>query len=281
MATRSETRIKQLKVDVYTPEDGAASRKSPVIVLAHGLWVGGWIWEGFASYLADHGYVCYVPTWRGHYDSRAVKDLGKVKVEDFAEDLRTVVDGIGADVVIGESSGGLFAMKAAENLPQLKALVLMNSAPPFMVPASPKVVLRQLKYLPDLLFGRSNKPKEADYKALILNNVEEPEASDFYRKICADSGTAIRQMSLGRVKVDTKKIACPVYVVIGHLDAILPLKVHRRVAEMFGAEVAEYPEMSHHTFSEEGWEKVADELLSWLADRVLSADSAQRPRSDG
>jgi pimeloyl-ACP methyl ester carboxylesterase len=254
--------IDGLRVDVYE-SDGPTKGK---LLLSHGLWVGGWIWEDFAKYLAARGYECYAPTWRGRYDSAAGDDVGKLTVENFVEDLLNAHREVGAQVIVGESAGGLFAMKAAEHLSptELSGLVLMNPAPPFMVPVSPKVLWRQMKYLPDLLFGRPNLPSEKDYKALILNNVPEPEASEFYKRICADSGNALNQMSMGRIRVDARRIECPVYVVIGHLDVILPVKVHRRTAEMLGAEVAEYPNMSHHTFSEEGWEKVADELVAWL-----------------
>ena len=265
MAEKSTEQVQGLTVDVYRP---AATDPKARIVLAHGFWVGGWIWEDFAGYLADRGaYEVFAPTWRGHYDSKPVKDYGKVSAMEFVEDLIEVYHASGADVIIGESAGGLFAMKAAEQLEGVKALVLMNPAPPFMVPQSPKLIVKQIKYLPDLLFGKPNHPSEKDYKELILNNVPEPKATEFYRKVVAEPGRAVREVSFGKLKVDVGKITCPVYLIIGHLDSILPLKVHRRTGQMLGAEVVEYPHMSHHTFSEEGWEKVADELLGWLSDK--------------
>lgn len=265
MSKRSQTRVDGLKLDVYEPDD-AATRGN--VVLVHGAWVGGWIWaEGFADYLADAGYVCHAPTLRGHYDSKLVDALGQVSVLDYVEDIFTVARAVEADVLIGESAGGLIAQKAAESYGP-RALVLMNSAPPFMVPASPKVTAAQIRYLPDLIFKRPNKPREVDYRKLILNNVPEPEATEFYRKICAESGLALREMSLGKIKIDPAKIQCPVYVVIGHLDVILPAKVHHKIAAFYGADVAEYPMMSHHTFSEQGWEKVAAELVEWLGSKL-------------
>lgn len=265
MAKTSQTMIGGLEVDVYEPEEGPAKA---TLLLQHGAWVGAWVWgDGFAAYLADAGYACFAPTLRGHYDSKPVADLGKVSTLDYVEDALTVARSVEAEAFIGESAGGLIVQKAAEAYGP-RALVLMNSAPPFMVPAGPKVTRAQFKYLPDLIFKRPNKPREKDYKQLILNNVPEPLASEFYKKICPDSGLALREMSFGRIKVNASKITCPVYVVIGHLDVILPFKVHRKIAKLYGAEVAEYPNMSHHTFSEEGWEKVAAELVTWLNDKL-------------
>lgn len=267
MAKQHHTTLSGLAADVFEPDETAKA----TIVLCHGLWVGGWIWESFASYLADHGYRCFAPSWRGRYDSMQVDDLGKVSVLDFVQDVKSVYEDAGADVLIGESAGGLYAMKAAEDLESLKALVLMNPAPPFRVPPRPRLIAKQIKYLPDLLFGRPNKPSEKDYKQLILNNATDAEAKEFYKRICAESGRAMNEMSNGKVRIDPALIQCPVHVIIGHLDAILPVSAMRRVAELLAAEIAEYPSMSHHTFSETGWEKVADELMTWLDEKLEPA----------
>lgn len=264
MIHRSERKVSGLALDVFEPEGASKG----TIMFCHGAWVGGWIWEGFASHFASQGYLCQVPTWRGRYDSKVVDDIGSLSVIDFVEDALMIARSTQPDIIVGESMGGLIAQKVAEGYPGLKGLVLMNSVPPFMAPASWEVTRKQFRYLGDLLSSKPNLPREDDYKALILNNVEEPEASEFYRRICPESGRALREMSLGRIKVDASKVNCPVYVVVGHLDKIFPPKVHHKLARLYGATIAEYPEMSHHTFSESGWENVAHDLAIWLEDKI-------------
>lgn len=265
VAGPSKTRIAELTVDVYEPQDGAPRGK---LLFCHGAWVGGWIWEQFAAWFASQGYTCYAPTWRGHYDSRPVGDVGALSVYDYVEDALSVARSVAPDAVVGESMGGLIAQKVAESSDSLRALVLMNSVPPFRIPASWKVLRSQVRYLGDLIGRKPNLPQEADYKALILNNVPEPEASQFYARICPDAGRALLEMSLGKIKVDPNRVRCPVHVIVGHLDAVLPPKVHRKLATLYGADIVEYPAMSHHTFSEEGWETVAAELLLWLDEKL-------------
>lgn len=267
MANRTKTLIAELSVDVCEPDSGGSRG---TILFSHGAWVGSWVWDGFADWFADQGFTCYVPNWRGRYDSKEVPDVGALSVYDFVEDCLAVARSVEPIVLIGESMGGLIALKAAESLPTLKALVLMNSAPPFMVPASPRVIKSQFKYLGDLLRSKPNHPNESDYKELILNNVAEPEASAIYARTCPDSGRALREMSMGKIKATPSAVACPVCVVIGHLDNILPLKAHRKVAKMYNAHVMEYPDKSHHTFSEEGWQDVAAELLIWIEEKLGS-----------
>lgn len=258
------TEITGLKVDTFEPE-GPLEKTSAIF--CHGAWVGGWIWEGFTGFVADHGYSAIVPTWRGHYDSKSVEDLGRVSVHDFVDDCLSVIRATGARILIGESMGGLIALKAAEIHRDVDALVLMNPAPPFRVPASFRVMRSQIRYLPDLLFNRPNLPRENDYKELILNNVPEPEASNFYKKICPESGHALFEMSLGRIKVNPSLVRCPVLVVIGHLDSVVPLKAHKKTAQLLSAEVFDYPDKSHHSFSEEGWEEVGKRVVEWLDEK--------------
>ncbi|MGH9194795.1 MAG: alpha/beta hydrolase, partial [Acidimicrobiia bacterium] len=223
--------------------------------------------EGFPAFFADSGYRSVVPTWRGHYDSKPVEDLGRLSVHDYVDDCSAVIRETGAQILIGESMGGLIAMKAAEIHRDVDALVVFNPAPPFRIPTSFRVMRSQIKYLPDLLFSRPNMPAEADYKELILNNVPEPEASNFYERICPDSGHAVLEMAWGRIKINPSLVRCPVLVVIGHLDAVVPLKAHQKTAQLLSAEVLDYPEKSHHSFSEEGWEEVGKKVLAWLDDK--------------
>jgi pimeloyl-ACP methyl ester carboxylesterase len=266
VAQHSTSWIADLRIDTYTPEGGSKAR----LLFVHGAWVGGWIWEGFAPAIADAGYVCDVVTLRGHYDSKPVDDIGKVSVHDYVQDVLDVTAETQPQGIVGESMGGLIALKACESY-RAQALVLMNPAPPFMVPTSPDVLFAQIKYLPDLVLSRPNMPNFSDYKKLILNNVDDlEEVRSFYERICHDSGKALAEMSLGRIKIDPAKITTPVRLIVGHLDAVFPPKVHHRLGEMVQASIADYPEMSHHTFSEEGWETVAEELVKWLADRIKS-----------
>lgn len=264
MVKKSSIKIAGLATDVFEPTGTARAS----LLFSHGAWVGGWIWESFAAWFSDKGFTCYCPTWRGHYDSKPVADLGAVSIYDFVEDALDVSRAVKPNFLFGESLGGLIALKASESLPDLKGIVLMNPVPPFMIPASFTVIRKQLKYLGDLIGKKPNLPNESDYKELILNNVEEPEATEFYRKICPDSGRALLEASMGRIKVDPTKVRPPIHLVVGHLDQLLPPKVHRKLAGIFNADVVEYPEKSHHTFSEDGWEEVAEETLGWIEKRL-------------
>src|SRR5688500_15616320 len=93
MASQATT-IAELTVDVYGP---AGSTRRGTLMFCHGAWVGGWIWETFAAHFAELGYTCYVPTWRGHYQSKPVSDIGQVSIFDYVEDALCVARSIEPD----------------------------------------------------------------------------------------------------------------------------------------------------------------------------------------
>jgi pimeloyl-ACP methyl ester carboxylesterase len=267
MSKRSRIKIAELTVDVAEPDRAVKG----TVVLCHGAWVGGWSWQPLDDYLADAGYLCYSPTWRGHYDSKKVADLGNVSLFEYVEDALAVARSVGADVVIGHSMGGLIAQKVAESLDNLRAAAFLHPAPPrgVFVTASWGVVRAQLKYLGKLFGKKAVTPVEADYRFLILNNTPEPAATEFFGKICPDSGRALLEISLGKCAVDPNKVRCPTYVITGELDNILPPKVVRKIAARYGSEFISYPGRAHlSAFHEEGWEKVAGELAGWLDDKL-------------
>lgn len=265
-----KTSVQELRVDVWEPDAGSPKA---TLLLLHGLWVGGWAWKDFAEYLAAAGYACHAPTYRGHYDSKPVPDVGALSNLDYVEDALTVCRAVEADVVIGHSGGGLIAQKVAEAEPSLKAGVFMNSAPPrgIFVKQSWPVIRAQLKYLGRLLRKQAVLPEEQDYTMLWTSNAPPERAADLYGQICADSGRAVLEVVLGKVRVDADRIRFPLYVVGTGKDPALGAKVQRRIARKYGATYAEYPDLGHHWFIEDGWVKAAADLKGWLDERCSVA----------
>jgi pimeloyl-ACP methyl ester carboxylesterase len=88
---------------------------SPVFVLVHGAYQGGWIWKPVATRLREAGHVAHACTLDGCGEKRHQVRAG-ITVEThareiadflFYEDLRDVV-------LVGTSSGGMVIQKAAE-----------------------------------------------------------------------------------------------------------------------------------------------------------------------
>jgi len=67
-------------------------------------------------------------------------------------------------------------------------------------------------------------------------------------------------------------IKIPSLVMVGARDVVHPPMTARMTAERIGAQYLEFLEMSHWLPGEKGWNKVADQALSWLDQTVEPAE---------
>ncbi|MSO91703.1 MAG: alpha/beta hydrolase [Acetobacteraceae bacterium] len=98
-------------------------------VLVHGSYQGGWIWQRVASRLRAAGHTVYAPTLDGCGDRRRGLRAGidtttmgdEIAELLFFEDLRDVV-------LVGTSSGGMVACRAAEQMRDRVARIVLVDA---------------------------------------------------------------------------------------------------------------------------------------------------------
>jgi non-heme chloroperoxidase len=102
------------------------------IVMIHGMWAGGWVWDDWAPILERRGYACLAPTLRYHDVSpRTPPDaLGFASLLDYAHDLEREIDSLAEPpVLLGHSMGGILAqMLAARG--RARAVALLSPMPP-------------------------------------------------------------------------------------------------------------------------------------------------------
>jgi pimeloyl-ACP methyl ester carboxylesterase len=93
-----------------------------------------------------------------------------------------------------------------------------------------------------------------------------------YSKLVYESGTAVYEIaywlfdSADASKVNESDVTCPVLVIAGKEDRIVPASVVEKVAEKYES-VSTYVEFDNHAhwlFDEPGWEVIAEDIGSWL-----------------
>ncbi len=256
--------VGNLTVQVVRP---AAGSKRPEVLLIHGLCGGAWQWDGYQALLARHGYASHALNLRGHHDSRAVPDIGRVSILDYVDDALEVARRLDRPIVVGHSMGGLVAQKVAE-AGACRALVLVTPAPPRWIPiASWPLVRRQLRYMPTLFRQRPLLMRRGDADALIFNRTPRDAASLFYSRMVPDSGRAGLEMSAGTVAVRESRVTAPVLVMVGLDDRFIVPRVARAVARKYRAELRTYHAFGHLITTEPGWEGPAAEMVEWLDQR--------------
>ncbi len=239
----------------------------PKVLLVHGLCGGAWMWENYQVRLAAAGYQSHAIELRGRHGSRPVPDIGKVSIDDYADDVLDLAAGLDNPIVIGHSMGGLIAQKVAE-AGACRALVLISSAPPRWIPVvSWTLLLRQLKHMPDLLLRRPIVPDRADADVLMFNRTPVADRDAQYARLVPDSGRAGFEISFGGIEVQEQRVTAPTLVVTGLDDQFVVPRVARALARKYRATLKEFPTHAHHIITEPGWEKPCDEIILWLNER--------------
>ncbi|MEE8434729.1 MAG: alpha/beta hydrolase [bacterium] len=245
------------------------------IVMIHGMWGRAEIWGEFRTYFEARGYRCDAVTLRHHGGDPAAPphpELGTTSILDYAADLeKTLRQYPEPPIVMGWSMGGLLAqMLAARGL--AKAVVLLMPAPPAGVFALKLSVIRGfLSGLTRWAFWRKSHRQtfgEAAYSMLHL--MPENERRPIYDAFGYESGRAAAEIGfwlLDRTRasrVDPAQVTCPVLVVAGKEDRIVPASVVKQVARRYRAEYVEMENHAHWVVAEPGWRDVAAVAADWL-----------------
>jgi len=255
------------------------------IFMIHGMWGGPWYWEKYQGVFESRGYRCVAAALPYHdMDPRSAPDprLGTTSLLDYAAALEQEVRRLGAKpILMGHSMGGLLAqMLAARGL--AKAAILLSPAPPAGVFALRPSTMRSF-WSVQSKWGFWRKPMrqtfgEAVYSMLHL--MPENEQTAAYDSFVYESGRAASEIGYwfldprSAAKVDESAVTCPVLVVAGAEDRIVPASVVRRIAKKYEA-VSTYREFQNHAHwlvAEPGWQDVAEYVDGWL-----SSVSLQKP----
>jgi pimeloyl-ACP methyl ester carboxylesterase len=164
-------------------------------------------------------------------------------------------------------------MLAARDL--ARSAVLLTPAPPagILMVHKPSVIKTFWKMQTQWGFWR--KPvrlgfKESVYSTLHLLDPEEQRET--YDELVWESGRAVWEIGYwfldggGAARVDEDPVTCPVLVIGGGKDRMVPASVVRRVADKYDdvAAYREYPSHAHWIVEEPGWEEVAADVVEWL-----------------
>lgn len=252
------------------------------IMMIHGMWAAGWIWNGYREYFEEKGYRCCAPTLRFHDlypDEIPSPQLGTTSLRDYAADLEREILSLGSPVILmGHSMGGLLAQILASRV-KTEALVLIAPAPPAAIPSLSLSTVRCF-WSSITRWGFWRKPIRPTFEEAavsILNRMPAEERHNHFEKFVYESGLAAVEIGLslldrkGTARVKESEICCPVLALVGAEDRITPPPLVRRIAGLYGKDARwrEFPAHAHMLLCEPRWQEIAGYIGSWL-DEVLS-----------
>ena len=211
----------------------STAQAKPTIVLVHGAWANTASWDGVIARLQGEGYTVYAPP-------NPLRSL-KGDAETIADFLKTIS---GPIVLVGHSYGGVVITNAANDVPNVKALVYVDAFAPargesaFELTAKfPGSVLNSAP--PSQVFRSVSYPGAPKGDALLYVNPSffmNGFANDLSAKAGAVALATQSPVTLGAVTDASGPPAwqhIPSWYVVGTIDRVIP-----EAAQMFMAERA-------------------------------------------
>jgi pimeloyl-ACP methyl ester carboxylesterase len=199
-------------------------------ILVHGAGGGGWQWAIWAEVFTSEGIAVLAPDLR---PSRA--GLEATTWSDYLRQLQgwRAAGGVGRQVLVGASLGGLLALASAAAIPPA-ALVLVNPVPPQGIRPWPPLRARPPRV------AWSKLPFAATRAA--MPDAELAAARHAHTRWRDESGRVLNEVASG-LRIEPP--SCPVLVLAAAEDSDIPPATSRATADWLGGEFVEIPGCSH------------------------------------
>lgn len=263
-------------LEVLHTSPPARAPRQPSLVFLHGAFAGAWVWaDGFLPWFARRGYPVYALSFRGHGESDELENLHDLGIEDYLEDLRTLMGRLDEPpVLIGHSMGGYVVQKALLEF-DLPAYVLMASVPPtgLMGPAVTMSwcepwLLRRLFEIQSQ--GGHVASPDTLREAVFWNDVPKRLAASYLARVQNESRRATLDLYWPAVLNVARLRRIPALVVGASQDRLISPMHVQQTAALVGATPHLFADMGHAMMLEPGWENVAERIHEFLTARVGS-----------
>lgn len=247
------------------------------IVLIHGAWLNSRSWEGFKARYEAKGYTVVAPDWP--YDDRApaalresprpeLSRLGQRQIVDHYEGIIRALPE--EPILIGHSAGGVFVQYLLDRGLGV-AGVAIDPAPTPGVPLYPHSIVSALPVFLDPFSWRKAKVMSRRFfKRRFAQTAPASEQDALYdRYIVPTPGKIYWDGVIKPLRIDwTNPNRAPLLLIGGGKDLIadagMTRAIYRKQSRAAAlTELKIFPERSHWTCIDQGWEEVADHALDW------------------
>lgn len=249
-------------------------KDQPPILMVHGAFCGGWVFERFAKPFVKAGHEVTAPDLPGHAPGAEREAVAGRSMSDYARAVAGAAQATSAPpILIGHSLGGLVALMAA-SLTRTAGVVLLAPSAPWGVSGSTmeEAVSAVSLYALGPFWAQAVEPDYPTFRRFCVDRLGRAARQAMFRRMRPESGRALFETlnwwldPFMTTMVHRERIAAPILALAGERDVIHPPATVRETARRLGAQWEVLPQMSHWLPAEPGWEDVARICLDWLAD---------------
>jgi pimeloyl-ACP methyl ester carboxylesterase len=264
--------------------------KAETVVLIHGMWMTPLSWEHWITRYTDRGHTVVAPAWPGldaepEQLRRDPSPLRNLNITDVIDHYEKIIRGLDRPpLIIGHSFGGLFTQLLLDRGLGAAGVTLGTGAPKGVLRLPYSTLRASWPALGNPRNLRKEAPLTLEQFHWCFTNALSREASDavYQRYYIPGSSRPFFQAGFANfnpnavTKVDYRNPARPpLLLATGSEDRICPPSVNRANFKKqrrapTATEHREYPGRCHFP-GQDGWEEVADFVLSWAAEHANRA----------
>lgn len=260
----------------YAPKE---HNGAPPILFVHGAFAGAWCWdEFFLPWFADAGYHAHAIDLPGRRGSPEHKKLQDLTIDDYLDAVMAAVEAFDdPPVIVGHSMGGWLAWRVAETT-RISGLVLMAPVPPtgLAAPALQLAVSNPALAM-DVAAVHNGGTASVDtlLTTLFSRSVPRDVAEGYISRFQNESQVAVAGLYNPRMPNVMGLWGTPIMVLGAEEDQLIPPEHVHWTASISGRLAHIYEDMGHGMMLENEWQRVAEDIASWIAGQgLLSASPA-------
>lgn len=234
------------------------------IVFVPGVWGGRWLFSNLEDYFAARGFET-APVQLLSSEQHALR------FDDFLAITREQLsDPDQSYVIVGHSAGALLALRAAQELPNIKAVILISPAPPRGAMPIPTLTMISagLRVLPALVRSKMVYPVYSVVMGKGMNRLDAESGKRLWRNMnLPEYRGYLFQLGLRRPKISHR--AAPTLVIGVSDDLVISEKAAAKVSRYLSCDYVSLPGLGHLAPLENNWEDLANTMKTWLGDQGI------------
>lgn len=246
------------------------------VVMVHGAFCGGWVFDRFAEAFRAAGHEVYCPDLRGHEPGAGPQAASGVSMRDYAKDVARLCRSLDEPpLLIGHSLGGLVCQMVAAKTP-VRGLALLAPTASWGVVAftvEEAMTAFGLQFLGPF-WTRTIEPDLAMMRYFSIDRLPKAERREVLSRLKNESGRAMWEAlnwwldPFMTTNLPSGPLTVPSLVLVGENDMVHRPAIVRQTAARIGAEFHVLPGMSHWLPREPGWADVAEQIMQWSETRL-------------